>query len=644
MKIRCLIRTALTAALGAALLGSFAFAADIPEVGVAAETSEASGEETGQKKDYEQLTVGSTTALTGAFFTDMWGNGAADLDVRTLLHGYDLIRWNAADGIFEADPSVISGVVATEDSSGNRTFTISLYSDMKYSDGTQIGAADYAFAILLTASPEVEQIGGRIGKSSFILGYDAYLSGEKKAFEGVRILGERELAVTIRADYLPYFYELGLLNFSPAPISVIAPGCTVKDDGEGAYISSEGAAEPFSAQLLQKTILDGQIGYLSHPSVVSGPYVLTSFDGSEASFEINPMYKGDSKGNRPSIEKIRYVLADNETMMDELQSGRIGLLNRVSAAGSVQQGIALVNGKDGGFAMSSYPRSGMSFISFCGETAAGGSNPVRQAVAYCLDREEVTKGYEGTLGVAMNCYSGLGQWMYQADPEEYGQSLEGIRTYGADEDMEENISAAAKLLEADGWTLNEAGDAFDAAADPVRYKKTDAGLVRLSMTLLYPEGSRIGELLGEHLADHAAQAGMEIILQGEDMGSLLARYYGREERTCDMMYLATNFDMVFDPAEDFTEENGQMCWKNTHIPADELEKLAVDMRRTRPGDLESYYGKWVAFQEAFTTILPMIPVYSNVYFDFYTDALKGYEPSENITWPMGITGAALSDG
>ncbi len=634
----------MTAALGAALLGSSAFAADIAEVGLTAASSEVSGEETGKKKDYEQLTVGSTTALTGAFFTDMWGNGAADLDVRTLLHGYGLIRWNAADGIFEADPSVISGVVATEDSSGNRTFTISLYSDLKYSDGTQVSAADYAFAILLTASPEVEQIGGRIGKSSFILGYDAYCSGEKNTLEGLRILGERELAVTIRSDYLPYFYELGLLNFTPAPISVIAPGCTVKDDGEGAYISSEGAPEPFSAQLLQKTILDSETGYLSHPSVVSGPYVLTSFDGLEASFEINPMYKGDSKGNKPSIEKIRYVLADNETMVDELQSGRIGLLNRVSAAETVQQGIALVNGKDGGFSMSSYPRSGMSFISFCGETAAGGSNPVRQAVAYCLDREAVTKGYEGTLGVAMDCYSGLGQWMYQAQPEKYGQSLEGIMIYDDGAGMEENVKAAAGLLEADGWTLNEAGEPFDAAADPVRYKKTDAGLEKLSMTLLYPEGSRIGGLLEENLAAYAAQAGMEIILQSEDMGNLLARYYGREERTCDMMFLATNFDMVFDPAEDFTEENGQMCWKNTHIPADGLEKLAVDMRRTKPGDLETYYGKWVAFQEEFTSLLPVIPVYSNVYFDFYTDALKGYEPSENITWPTGITGAALSDG
>ena len=41
----------MTAALGAALLGSSAFAADITEVGLAAASSETYGEETGKKKD-----------------------------------------------------------------------------------------------------------------------------------------------------------------------------------------------------------------------------------------------------------------------------------------------------------------------------------------------------------------------------------------------------------------------------------------------------------------------------------------------------------------------------------------------------------------------------------------------------------------
>ena len=56
--------------------------------------------------NYEELVVGSTTAMSGNFFSDMFGSNTADMDVRTLLHGYNLIQWNGetgASGIDDAD-------------------------------------------------------------------------------------------------------------------------------------------------------------------------------------------------------------------------------------------------------------------------------------------------------------------------------------------------------------------------------------------------------------------------------------------------------------------------------------------------------------------------------------------------------------
>ena len=595
------------------------------------------------RKDYDTLVVGSTTAMTGAFFTDMWGNGAADLDVRSLLHGYGLVRWNAQDGIFETDPSVVSGIRAVQDTAGNRTFTISLYTDLRYSDGSPVTATDYALSILLTASPAVEQIGGRTGRASFVAGYDEYHSGQSRQLGGVRVLSDHELVVTIRADHLPYFYELGLLNFTPTPASVIIPGLQVKDDGEGVYVAGADGTGGLTAELLQRTILDTETGYLSHPAVVSGPYLLTSFDGESAEFEINPMYKGDADGRKPSIRHLTYKTVSNETMIEELSGGSVDLLNRVSAAAAAQQGMALVQGNED-FAMSNYPRSGMSFLSFCGERAPAQSESVRQAVALCLDKEAVTRGYEGTLGVPMNLYSGLGQWMYQAKPEDYEADLEEIETYAPDSGMEENVAAAAAKLEADGWTLNEAGGPFDPASDQVRCRQGADGIEKLTLTLSYPEGSAVGALLEENLGAYMKQAGMQLTVQAVDMKTLLSMYYGQVSHENDMLFLASNFDVVFDPAESFTQEEGHWCWKDTHIAADTLHDLAEDMRRTAPGDLKVYYQKWVAFQEEFTRLLPVIPVYSNVYFDFYTSLLQDYEPSQNISWAQGIVGASLSDG
>ena len=37
--------------------------------------------------DYDELIVAVTTPLTGNFFTNMWGNGSSDLDVRAMIHG-----------------------------------------------------------------------------------------------------------------------------------------------------------------------------------------------------------------------------------------------------------------------------------------------------------------------------------------------------------------------------------------------------------------------------------------------------------------------------------------------------------------------------------------------------------------------------
>ena len=57
-------------------------------------------------------------------------------------------------------------------------------------------------------------------------------------FSGVRLIDERTFSVTVKAQYEPYFYELSYLSVYPYPIGVIAPGCEVRDDGEGAYIAN----------------------------------------------------------------------------------------------------------------------------------------------------------------------------------------------------------------------------------------------------------------------------------------------------------------------------------------------------------------------------------------------------------------------
>ena len=46
-----------------------------------------------QRQNADTLVVGHTTMLSGNFFSELWGNNTADIDVRSLIHEYPLIAW-----------------------------------------------------------------------------------------------------------------------------------------------------------------------------------------------------------------------------------------------------------------------------------------------------------------------------------------------------------------------------------------------------------------------------------------------------------------------------------------------------------------------------------------------------------------------
>ena len=60
------------------------------------------------------------------------------------------------------------------------------------------------------------------------------------------------------------------------------------------------------------------------------------------------------------------------------------------------------------------------------------------------------------------------------------------------------------------------------------------------------------------------------------------------------------------------------------------------MCATEPRDPLGYIRKWIVFQEELSDYLPLIPVYSNIYFDFYPRELQGYNILRYITWGDAI--------
>ena len=56
-----------------------------------------------------------------------------------------------------------------------------------------------------------------------------------------------------------------------------------------------------------------------------------------------------------------------------------------------------------------------------------------------------------------------------------------------------------------------------------------------------------------------------------------------------------------------------------------------------------YLKRWITFLERFNETLPMIPVYSNIYFDFYIQPLRNYNIAGHDTWGQAIVESYLSD-
>ena len=131
----------------------------------------------------------------------MFGYDTADIDVRALIHGDNLVNWDQNQGIYLIEETVVENVMVMEDEIGNKTYLLGLYDDLCYSDGTPITAWDYAFSILLMMSHEIEEIGGKIYRSEHLLGSAEYLTGELPFLTGVGVIDDHQLAITLDHNF-----------------------------------------------------------------------------------------------------------------------------------------------------------------------------------------------------------------------------------------------------------------------------------------------------------------------------------------------------------------------------------------------------------------------------------------------------------
>ena len=581
----------------------------------------------------DTLSVGTLTRMRGYFFTDLWGNNSTDLDVQNLIHGLSTVAW-VSESEYTADPTVVKELLTQDNADGSKTFYIFLNDGLMYSDGSEITAADYVFTVLLLASPQVKQLGGAETAYNFLTGYDAYHSGETQCLSGVHLLGKTIFSLTVDSAYLPFYYENSYVDVTPYPVQALLGDYMVADSDEGAYLTTDddSLSLPFDADRLNDRLF-GKNGYMSTPNVVSGPYCIKKYDAASGSvsFTANPYYPGNAYGAKPNIEKMLLTACGADEAIDGLRDGRFDLICQCVSAEMIKNGI------EKGFSCELYPRRGLGYVCFACESSILSDVSVRKAIACATDRAGFAESYLGSYGTAAYGYYGLGQWMVQT-------ALGNLTVDGAEQVSVENFNTTPYDLETANRYLDEAGWNSALALDSSRYgiRCNEKGEL-LKLKLAVPAGSKAAEEFITFASSAYEKIGIRLQVVELPFDVLSDDLYSAGERAYDMYFLGSNFSKVFDPSVIFNaDERNTSVSDLTRVADQQLFDKALAMRSVRAGDAAGYFDAWCAFQTRFGEVMPLLPLYSNLYADLGGSRLMAYSLVGRRDWTEAILYASLA--
>ena len=574
-----------------------------------------------------ELIVGSVSDVAADMFPG-WTASAENQAIWRLLYGYKTVELTP-EATYEYDPQVVVEHTETENEDGTKTFTIQIADDLTWSDGTPITAKDYVFGAMLVSSNEYGEIQADNTTGSDYVGFEAWNSGESDTFAGFRLIDDYTFSATVKAESLPYHYEITYASFTPYPMHVIAPDCTLTDSEDGVTMSAD-----FTTELLNETINNPDTGVRYKPTVTSGQYTFVSYDNSnyEAVLQRNENFKGKwEEGYTPNIDKIVIKKVNPDTAMDELAQGTIDLYNGVSGGTEINKGLDLYD--EGKVSYANWSRAGYGKIQFHCDVGPTDSMAVRQAVSYILDKNEFMQQYTQGYGKLVYGAYGISQSEYKANKDAVETELNKY---------EFNLETAKEVLIADGWTLNANGGEFVEGTDDVRYKQMEDGSLQpLIIKWACTPDNPIVDLLNTMLVPNAPKVGMKIEATVMDFNQMLDELQtpGSEY---NMFNLATGFYPIIQPWYMYSMDDAYMGINNSNIIRDEeLATVTEEMRYIL--DEDEWNAKWLEYQKRFNELCLDIPLYSDLYHAFFTTKLQNYQPDSMHTWDQTLLYAWIDE-
>lgn len=606
----------------------------------------------GKKKADGQVVIGTSTEASGdwAYSAFVRNPNATDNAVVKLTDDMSTIE-SDQHGDYVINKTVVKSYERIEEENGNVTFKFVINDGLKFNNGEAVTAQNFVAWSMFVSSPAGKEMGVVDASYDKFLGGVAYRNGETNVLSGLRIYDEHTFSVTILktnvagdTDYLPYYYDLTYAGMQAVNLTYwFGEGWSVKDDGEGVYFVNADGKE-FTAATIGETVEAGR--FATGNRVTAGPYNLVSFDQSsrEIVLEVNENYNGNFEGQKPGIQKLVIVKTSEDTVMDMITTGQIQIYSQIGDGAQVNAVLDLIEAGTIDSSPSQYDRAGYGYFGFACDLGPAQFTEFRQAVAYLLDRVEFAQTFcKGWGSVVHGPYCTAFSMTAKTDIEKK------INHY------DYNPEKAVELLKQAGFVYNADGSDYVDGSGEVRYAKVTEeqakyyesfnkvladGTILMPATLNWAssEGNSVSALLSTMLANSEATkaAGVSIVkteMTFTDLSSYMYREGGDYSiPTYNMFNLATGYNGgVYDESYNWTTKPDFIDHNIQHLYDEQLDKLSMDMvYGVEPGDEATYLDLWEKYIIRWNELLPMVPLYSNIYVTVYPNTIDNY--AEDSFW------------
>ncbi len=613
----------------------------------------------GKKKADGQVVIGTSTEASGdwAYSAFTRNPNATDNEVVKLTDDMNTIDTDQ-HGDYVINKTVVKSYERIEEENGNVTFKFVINDGLKFNNGEAVTAENFVAWTMFLVSPAGKEMGVVSATYNMLPGGLAYRNGETNVLSAVRLYDEKTFSITIaktgedgETNYLPYYYDLGYGAMQAVNLTYwFGEGWSVKDDGEGVYFVNADGKE-FTAETVGETVKAGR--FATGNRVTAGPYNLVSYDqsSSEIVLEVNENYNGNFEGQKPGIQKLVIVKTSDDTVMDMISTGQIQIYSGIGDGAQVNAALDLIEAGTIDSSYTTYDRAGYGYFGFACDLGPAQFTEFRQAVAYLLDRNEFAQTFcQGWGSVVHGPYCTAFSMTSKTDIDKK------VNHY------DYNPEKAVELLKQAGFVYNADGSDYVDGSGEVRYAKVTEEQARYyesfnkvlaDGTILMPatlnwassEGNSVSALLTTMLAssDATKAAGVSIVKTEMTFPSLLSYMYRQEMNgavgdftvpTYNMFNLATGYNGgVYDESYNWTTdpEYIEQGYNVQHLYDKELDQLSMDMvYGVEPGDEATYLSLWEKYIIRWNELLPMVPLYSNIYVTVYPNTIDNY--AEDSFW------------